>query len=374
MKGWKTSIGLNGMQQQNVNRGVEQLIPDYDLSDIGGYVFVQKEIKKLNISGGARYDTRRIDVKELMDGSTIKGDAFTKTFSNFSGSLGATYQASKTINIKLNIARAFRAPSIPELASNGAHEGTIRYEYGDQDLQSEISSQMDAAIEYNNQHFSLNIAGYYNNFNNFIFYRKLSAINGGDSIVNVNGDDLTAFKFDQQRAYLAGVEATLDIHPHPFDWLHLQNTFSLVSGKLREAIEGTNDLPFIPAPKLLTELRGDFAQVNSWLKNLYVKLEVENTFWQSHPFTAYNTETATAAYTLVNAGIGTDVLNKKGKPVMTINFSVTNMADVAYQNHLSRLKYAAENSATGRQGVYNMGRNFSLKINIPLSIELKKKN
>ena len=371
MNGWKPSIGMNGMQQNNINKGIEQLIPDYRLSDIGGYGFLQKEFKKLTISGGARFDSRNIDVKNLLDAGSVKGTAFTKSFSNFSGSIGAAYQASKRINIKLNVARAFRAPGIPELASNGAHEGTTRYEYGDNNLESEISTQFDVAIEFNNEHFSFNLAGYYNNFNNFIFYRKLEAVAGGDSIVLVNANNLTAFKFDQRAAHLTGLEATLDIHPHPLDWLHIQNTFSLVSGKLKESIEGTNNLPFIPAPKLLTELRGDFKKPIGFLKNVYVKMEVENTFRQSHPFTAYNTETNTPAYTLLNAGAGTDIMNKKGQQILNINFILTNIADVAYQNHLSRLKYAAKNLSTGRTGVYNMGRNFSVKLNIPLSIVLK---
>jgi iron complex outermembrane receptor protein len=42
-----------------------------------------------------------------------------------------------------------------------------------------------------------------------------------------------------------------------------------------------------------------------------------------------------------------------------------NIADVAYQHHLNRLKYGPMNAATGRMGVFNMGRNYSLKINIP---------
>jgi iron complex outermembrane receptor protein len=42
-----------------------------------------------------------------------------------------------------------------------------------------------------------------------------------------------------------------------------------------------------------------------------------------------------------------------------------NIADVAYQHHLNRLKYGPTNEATGRMGVFNMGRNYSLKINIP---------
>ena len=108
------------------------------------------------------------------------------------------------------------------------------------------------------------------------------------------------------------------------------------------------------------------------MKNFYVKFEVDNTFKQSKPFIAYDTETATAAYTLINGGIGTDITNKKGLTILNIHFIATNIADVAYQNHLSRLKYGAVNAVTGRTGVFNMGRNFSIKINIPISFDLKK--
>ena len=44
----------------------------------------------------------------------------------------------------------------------------------------------------------------------------------------------------------------------------------------------------------------------------------------------------------------------------------TNLTDKAYQSHLSRLKYADYNPVTGRQGVFNMGRNVIFKITLPL--------
>ena len=47
---------------------------------------------------------------------------------------------------------------------------------------------------------------------------------------------------------------------------------------------------------------------------------------------------------------------------MSLFISGENLADVAYQSHLSRLKYAPENPATGRMGVFNMGRNISVKL------------
>ncbi len=368
---WKTSVGVNSMQQQNTNKGAEQIIPDYKLFDLGGYVFTQKSLNKLTLSGGLRYDTRNLNADDLMEGADIKGTAFKKSFANFSGSAGLAAQLTKGLNLKLNIARGFRAPSIPELASNGAHEGTIRYEYGSKDLKSELSTQLDAGFEFNTEHISFDISGFYNNFNNFILYRKLQAVDGGDSTLNIDGQDLTAFKFEQTKATLSGIETTVDIHPHPLDWLHIENTFSFVTGKLKEAIESSSFLPFIPAPRLITELRGDFKKIQKNISNGYIKFELDNTFAKNNIFSAYNTETKTSGYTLLNAGVGADIVSKRGTTLFSLYIAGTNLADVAYQNHLSRLKYAAQNMATGRAGVFNMGRNFSIKVNVPLSFNLK---
>ena len=371
-KGWKTSIGINGMQQSNTNKGVEQLIPDYHLFDFGIYAYSQKTINKITVSGGIRFDNRNVNSDNLLDGTVIKGAAFKKSFSNFSGSAGLAAQVTGKLNLKFNIARGFRAPSLPELASNGAHEGTIRYEYGNRVLKSETSIQLDGGLDYNTEHFSLGLSAFYNSFSNFIFYRKLESAAGGDSLVNWNGDLLTAFKFDQTKAALTGFEATVDIHPHPLDWLHILNTFSLVSGQLRTPIEGNKYLPFIPASKLVTEFKGSFNKLSKNIRNFYVKFEVDNTFSKNNVFTVYNTETRTPGYTLLNAGFGADVVTKKEKTLFTLGFSAMNMGDVAYQNHLSRLKYTSENLATGRTGIFNMGRNFSIKLNIPLNLSLAK--
>ena len=371
-KGWKTSVGINGMLQSNANKGIEQLVPDYHLFDFGIYAYLQKTINRVTLSGGVRFDNRNISAGNLLDGAMIKGNGFKRSFSNGSGSVGLAAQLTDNLNLKFNIARGFRAPSIPELASNGAHEGTTRYEYGNTALKSETSIQLDAGMDYNAEHISIGLSAFYNSFNNFIFYRKLEAAGGGDSLVNVNGDLLTAFKFDQTKASLAGFEATVDIHPHPLDWLHILNTFSLVSGQLKDPIEGNKYLPFIPASKLVTEFKATFSKLSTNIRNIYLKFEVDNTFSKKNVFAAYNTETRTSGYTLLNAGVGADFVNKKNQTLFSLGFSAINMGDVAYQNHLSRLKYAEENLATGRTGVYNMGRNFSIKLNIPLSLSLKK--
>jgi iron complex outermembrane receptor protein len=269
------------------------------------------------------------------------------------------------MTLKFNVARGFRAPGLPELASNGAHEGTNRYEYGDQSLKSETSLQTDAGMEITSEHVSFSANVFYNALHNFIFYRKLVAAGGGDSIITNGPEQFYAFRFIQGNAHLYGVEFNLDIHPHPLDWLHVENTFSWVRGLLKEEEDGSKDLPFIPAARLINEVKVDLWKKGKTLHNVFVKAELDNTFDQSHPFTGFNTETATKGYSLFNAGIGGEIKNKD-KTLFSLFLGANNITDVAYQNHLSRLKYAPENRVTGRTGVFNMGRNFSVKLNIPL--------
>ena len=368
---WRTSIGVNGMQQTNKNKGIEFLIPEYSLFDIGGFVYTQKRIDKLTLSGGVRLDNRSIDSKELMEGPDLKFAALKKNFSNFSASAGLTFEASDRVNLKFNIARGFRAPSIPELLSNGAHEGTIRFEYGEPNLKSETSFQADAGLELATEHVTLSGNIFYNSIRHFIYYRKLLSVGGGDSIIIDGTEQFFAFRFDQNNAKLYGGELNLDIHPHPLDWLHIENTFSYVRGLLDIEQDGSKNLPFIPAARLVNDIKADFWKKGKILRNGFIRFELDNIFAQNHPFTGFNTETATPGYSLLDVALGTDVLSRSGKPVFNFMFAVNNLTDVAYQNHLSRLKYAPLNNVTGRQGVFNMGRNFSFKLNVPLEFGKK---
>ena len=362
---WKTSIGVNGMQQTNNNKGAEVLIPEYALFDIGGFFFTQKRYHKLTLSGGIRFDNRTLNSKRFVENGVVKFPSFTKNFSNISGSAGLAYEASKAVTLKFNLARGFRAPSIAELSSNGAHEGTNRFEYGEQQLRSETSFQADAGMLINSEHVSFNVNVFYNTISDFIYYRKLQAKGGGDSIINIGSAQFFAFRFAQNNAHLYGAEFNFDIHPHPLDWLHIDNTFSWVRGVMNQKQDGSKDLPLIPAVRLINEVKVDFPNGKTLSKG-FIMVQLDNTFAQDHPFTGFNTETATPGYSIINAAFGASIMSK-GKTLFNLFFGANNVTDVAYQNHLSRLKYAPENRVTGRQGVFNMGRNFSVKVNVPLN-------
>jgi iron complex outermembrane receptor protein len=358
---WKHTIGVNGMQQENKNKGVEVLIPAYKSVELGLFFYTQKRAGNLTMSGGARIDKKGIEFSDLINHALQKKD-----YGAMAGSFGMTYEAGEDLIFKLNIARGYRAPNLSELGSNGAHEGTNRYEYGNTNLKSEKSLQLDLGAEWSDEHVSFSGSVFYNQVTDFIFYQKLISNKGADSIIkDASGKDFFAFAYQQQNANLMGAEFNLDIHPHPIDGLHIENTFSYVKGAFVQSLDGSKNLPNIPPLRWISEFRYELKNKKTKLQNTYFSMQLDNVFAQNNPFTGYHTETATPGYHLLNIGLGSQ-FTKKGKQLFSIALSAQNITDVAYQNHLSRLKYTAENMATGRMGIFNMGRNFSLKVNVPL--------
>ncbi|TGE19644.1 TonB-dependent receptor [Hymenobacter elongatus] len=371
MNGWSTTLGLSGMRQENMNKGVEFLIPAYRLLDGGVFAVTKKTFGNLDLSGGLRYDMRRITADALyLDAGTEqpvpagegeeKFGGFTSNFRNVSGSIGGAYSVTEKLLLKANVSRGFRAPNIAELGSNGIHEGTIRYELGDAKLKAETSLQLDGGVSYTTDHLSLSVDGFRNQIQNYIFPERVA------DAVSEDGDPI--FRYTQGNARLAGGEVTLDIHPHPLDWLHFENSFSMVRALQFNQPAGQKYLPFIPADRLQSTVRVNFRKLGgSRLGNLYARAGLEHTFRQDRFFSAFETETGTPGYTLVNVGLGSDVVNADTKTLFSLYLTANNLFDVGYQSHLSRLKYAAYNVSNGRTGVFNMGRNVSVKLVVPLA-------
>ena len=366
VNGWKASLGVNGMSQQNRIRAEEALIPNYQMFDVGVYGIASKTINKTTLTGGLRFDSRHINSKLTASEGEELFQPFTKNISSLSGSIGVTHDINEYVTVKANASKGFRAPNIAELAANGEHEGTFRYEIGNQDLKSEDSYSFDLGLDINTQHVSLNLSPYFSHISNYIYFRKLQTGTGADSSIN----DVPVYKFTQQSANMYGVEASLDIHPHPLDWLHFENSFSYVRGKFTQPVDGSDNLPLIAPMRLLTELRAEFPHQLKSFRNFYAKVEMNNVWAQDHFFSGYNTETGTPSYILFNAGIGSD-LYFGGVKRATIVLALNNIGNVAYQDFLNRLRYAPENPATGRIGVFDMGRNFTARIIIPFEWNVK---
>ena len=370
--GWKLSTGIGGMYQKSGNEGEEYLIPDYRLFDFGLYATATKQLgDRWTLNGGVRYDHRHLHGYELMEDDELRFTDFSRHFNGLTGSIGAVLNVSDNLNLKINIARGFRTPNMSELASNGVHEGSVRYELGNQQLKSEYSLQADLGLDFTSRYVSAQLALFANRINNYIFTHR---------VAEEKEEGYLTYAYTQGDARLLGFEAGVDFHP--IHSVHFSNAFSYVDAQQMHAAPGTKYLPFTPAPKWSSELKWELshhshptiahhhttdAAHRSLLNNLYVAAGLDCFLKQSHIYGADDTETETPGYALLSLSAGTD-LQLHGKKVAEFYFTADNLLDKAYQNHLSRLKYADENAVTGRRGVYNMGRNITFKVVIPITL------
>ena len=368
---WEYTFGLSGMVQDSKNKGTEVLVPAYSLRDEGGFAYLRHILGKMEWSAGIRFDQRHFRVKELVEDGETRFPALSRNFGQLSGSVGMSWFPSGQLVLKLNLARGFRSPNIAELASNGVHEGTFRYELGNADLAAETNLELDGGMELDLVHVTLSLSPFFNRINRYIFIEKLGAADGTDSLTIVDGTAFPAFQYTQHNAQLYGGEFSLDVHPHPYDWVHFKNTFSMV---LAEQLDSPNKyVPFIPPFKYQIELRADILKEWAYFRALSVETTFDYFFKQDRVLSANDFETPTPAYGLWDAKISVDWTNKEGKTRATFLFAATNLLDKAYQDHLNRLKYAPVNPATGRQGIFNMGRSFTLKLEVPLEGKISKK-
>jgi iron complex outermembrane receptor protein len=399
INGFNISTGVNGVYQSSKSLGTLLLIPDYNFFELGAFAIASKKVGHLNISGGIRFDTRSFTGKDHWVDSTTQAPvdanatdafheftAFTSHFSGLSYSIGGTCNFTKSIYAKINVAGGWRAPNVAECAANGVHDGTVVYEIGDNTLKPETSIEGDLTFGINSKDISAELNIFDNSITKFIYAEGLVSVFGGDSINNsLNAAGLGAapvYKYAQRRANLYGGELSLNIHPSELPWIELNTGFSIVYGSLSDAPDSVKYLPFVPPAKITADLKFNIAAKAKSFKNSYVKIGLLNCSQQSRIYSQYaiynglNTaltpyeynasNAATKSYTLLNAGAGTDVLSK-GRTICSLYIYCTNLFNTGYIDYMSRFKYYPVNYTTGRVGVFNMGRNISFKLLIPLN-------
>lgn len=350
---WKMATGVGGMWQQNVNQGEEFLIPDYRLFDLGAFVTASRQLERLNISGGVRFDNRHIRTEQLGEEGTLRFEPLTKDFSGVTGSLGVVCNANDALNLRFNMARGFRAPTVSELASNGVHEGSIQYEIGNGRLNPEYSLQLDLGLDYTTHFVSLQASAFVNRITDYIYLSRLDYATDG----------YRTYQYTQGDAQLVGGEISLDVHP--MDPLHIENAFSYVRGiQLHPSDDDMRNLPMIPAPRWNLDLRYELPELFSHhLRRSNISFGMEYNLRQDHYFGFEDTETPTSDYAVCHLALVTDI-HLLGHNCIELSVVCQNLFDKVYQPHLSRLKY------TDGGGVCAMGRNVVVKINIPLDIHL----
>jgi iron complex outermembrane receptor protein len=309
-------VGFSALRNEFDKFGAETLIPNNAYNNLAFYAFEQLETGPWNFALGARYDHRRLNVEDDPELGVV---AQRRTYNSVTGNLGVLYRLAQPVALVLNVGRGFRAPTAFDLFSNGVHEGTVRFERGDSTLRNETSLNTDLAFRVQGQKVTMEIGGFANFIDNFIFPDPSGEVDPESG--------LQIFDITQGNARLTGVEAAVEFHPAPF--LHLRGTADYTRGQ-----NTTSDLPlpFIPAFRATYGVRLEGGD-RGWVQQPYLSVGGESNARQTR---LDPNDFAPAGYTLVNVGGGLGLA--LGQRTIGIDLQVRNVFDKAYASFLSRYK------------------------------------
>ncbi|OAQ38885.1 energy transducer TonB [Pedobacter psychrophilus] len=381
------SIGFNGMYQNNRNKDATDFpIPNYNLFDAGIYGFAKWKQKNWTIGAGVRYDQRNINSDDFFTqknpktgfdreaengssaGSYLQFPSFDKVFNGISLSFGSTYAINKSVSLKANVARGYRAPSIPEFSSNGLDPGAHIIYLGNRDFNPEFSLQQDFGIDINTKNFNTTFSIFNNNISNYIFLSQLIDVNN-NPIVDAQGNK--TYQYQQSKAQIYGLEASFDLHPETWKGFRISNSLALTYGFNKNkafnnlGLQGEY-LPLIPPLHIITSISQEINLNSDVIKSFNIRLEADINGSQSRYLKLNNTETFTPGYTLIDFSTSVNVRYAENRH-LSLQLSINNLFDKTYQSNLNRLKYFEyyEASPSGNLGIFNMGRNLCLKAIVP---------
>jgi iron complex outermembrane receptor protein len=348
------AVGASGLFKQYDPRGEEALTPSANSSAAGVFVYQEfpfggavggpthegahggmhgtghgdpHEARRPTFQLGARYDTYSIRSSASADARF--GPGRRRSFSNVSGSLGVSVPLGSAGSLGLSAARAFRAPTVEELFSNGFHAAAGSFDVGNPDLDAEINEGLDAVIRMQSQSASVQLSGYYNKIGNYI-----AAVPVGTVIVD--GEEFPEIEYMQRDATLSGAEGTAEAN------LTRQVIAGVMGDITRGRFTDASPLPFMPAPRLGGTVRWENAGVSAGL-------EVRHSFRQ--PETPVS-EVRTDAYTLVHLQLGWSFIGRSA--VNSITLRADNLFDTDYREATSRIKHVAANPGRNLSLVYRV--------------------
>jgi len=324
------TVGLSGVYQRNDTRGPIALVPDARVHAAAGFVFEQATLGRWSVLAGGRVDLRRLTADS---NTALALSPQRRNYTAWSGDVGLVYRPVATLAVSGNVGRAWRAPTLFELFSNGPHLGEARYEIGRADLVPEGATNVDVSARWQANRVEAEVAAYRNAIAHYVFITP----------TNQFKDTLRIYRYDQADALLTGAEVSVGVAVATP--LSLRGRFDAVRGTNRATQE---PLPLVPPARVVVgaELHGTGLR---WADR--VRLAVEGEFVTRQ--TRLNPlDLPTAGYALLNIEAGLE------RPLwgraIRLDVAARNLGNTAYRSFLSRYKEFA----------LDPGRNVVLRVSL----------
>ena len=273
--GWTGAFGFQASSSEFEAIGEEAFVPATKTRGYGLFVVEQRRWDRFQLDLGARFD----DVGSDPDG------AQERNFSPVSVSAGAIWDLGESWDLIANLDHAERAPVEEELFSNGPHVATAAFEIGDPDLTAEAANQVELGLHFHGKAFEAKVSAYYNRFDNFIYLIDT------DESVGDGDEALPVRQWTQADARFRGIEgeATFQIAENSSgNW-----EVRVFGDSVRATLSDGGNVPRIAPGRIGSELR--------WEREGW-RATFGATRYGEQEDVAIN-ETATAGYTLINAGV-----------------------------------------------------------------------
>lgn len=270
----------------------------------GLYTFQQTKVGNLHIEGAARVES-----------TTVETAALSRDFTGTSVSVGGDYHLSDAFRIGGTVYRTERAPTAEALFSEGPHLATGQYERGNDDLDIEVASGIEAALRYRTGPLSLTANIFHTDYDGYIYELATGEI----------ADDLPVYQYTAADANFTGFELQGQFHAGQYHGADID--FDALLESVKAQANGEN-LPRVPVMSLL-------AGVDIALERLTARIEIEHS---SEANDLGPLETPTQAYTLSNVFFTWEPATDQD---VSFRVSFHNLFDVDARQHSSFLKDSA---------------------------------
>ncbi len=312
-------IGLSALRSELTTGGAVALVPANTASQAGVYAFEQAELGRVSLSGGVRFDWRRLDVERDTALGVVPQR---RVYQSVTGNAGAVLRVTPSTAVVVNLGRGYRAPSAFDLFANGVHEGAARFERGDSTLRTETSLNADLALRLQTATLSAEIGVFSNWVDGFIYPDPTGLT---DSASGFPIYDIT-----QGDARLAGFEASAEWHPVAA--LHLRGGLDYVRGDNQTT---NQPLAFIPPLRATYNARLELVDIGV-LRSPWFSVGGETNAKQTR---LDPQDYAPTGFTLVHLGAGTQL--ELGGRTLALTIQLRNALDARYTSFMSRYKFYA---------------------------------
>ncbi len=322
-------FGFEGFRRSFLTTGDEALIEGrVRNTNFAFYGLEEVSVGKLALQFGGRIESNRY--------KPVNPALPVRTFTGFSGSVGAKYEVWEGGSLIASFSSSYRPPALEELYNFGPHIGTVTFETGDPDLSHERSIGYEFSFRQNSERVRFNGSFFHNDIHDFIILVPQDADNDGKIDVM---DLLPVGIYLQEDASYTGADASLEVDVHKY-----VGTF-VVADIVKAELKNRGFSP----PRITP------ARVRAGVEFRYKGLSIrpEAVFVGARKDgDIFPLETSTDSYRLFNINSSFAVVAGKTAHIFTLGGQ--NLGNSLYRNHTNFLKDMTPGSGRGFKATYTV--------------------